>query len=361
MPEFYLLFLFLTFLLFTGVKLFSVYINRPKLPTIDLSQVTIVIPFRNEEENLPHFLESMRKQDCLPKDIIFVDDHSNDDSCQIIQSFVDGQLNAKLLNLPTNQMGKKYALNYGILAAQTRFILTLDADVILSKVYMKSFAKLTSFGLSSLPVIMSGKGFLGKLFSTEYSFFNAFNYLISPIWPISASGANLLFDSETLDYQQQLKTHQHLASGDDYFLLKEFRNRNVPINIHNSYQHSVITKSPKSLRTYIDQRVRWLSKSKTQVEWTDAFIGMFLMLYFIGGFIALFAAVINLDWHLLLSVFILRLFVDSLVYLNYAQGLRITKSVLFLPFFQLLYPLIFLIVIVLSFFYQPKWKERKTS
>src|SRR5690554_7065064 len=80
---------------------------------------------------------------------------------------------------------------------------------------------------------MQGKGFLQKLFSTEYSFFNAFNFLLSSIRPISVSGANLLFDRNAINYQKQLKKHKHLASGDDYFLLKEFRRKHLPVYISN--------------------------------------------------------------------------------------------------------------------------------
>jgi glycosyltransferase involved in cell wall biosynthesis len=361
MPEFYLLFLLFSFLLFTGIKFFSLLIRRPKLEGIELSKISVVIPFRNEEQNLPQLLASILKPQHIPNEILFVNDHSDDHSEMILHSFIEEHNIGFLFSLPLNQSGKKAALNYGIEKANSRFILTLDADVVLNEGYFDSVSALSVGGLSSLPVIMKGKGFLGKLFSTEYSFFNAFNFLISSIWPISIIGANLIFDSKSIDYKEQLKSHQHLASGDDYFLLKEFRKSNLPIHISNVYQSSVETDAPKSLKAYFDQRVRWLSKSKFKMDWIDSLIGLFVFIYFIGGFAALLLAAITGGWLVFGSIFLIRLLIDALVYLNYAQKLRDSKNVLMLPFFQVIYPVLFLVVGILAIFYKPAWKGRVTG
>jgi len=359
MAEFYLIFLLVSFLLFVGVKVFSIWIKTPSFETVEINKVSILIPFRNEQENLPQLLQSLAEQASLPQDILFVNDHSDDESERIVQSFIEEFKIGQLLTLPNNISGKKAALNYGIQLSKTPYVLTLDADVSLNKHYMKTLQNQAAYGLTAFPVIMKGNTFLERLFSSEYTFFNAFNYLISSIWPISISGANLLFNSSVIDYENQLKNHQHLASGDDYFLLKTFRSHNVPIYISNTYELSVETNAPYSFKSYFDQRVRWLSKSKFQVDGMDVLIGIFISIYFIGGFVALILSACLADWTLLNSIFIIRFLIDSLVYLNYAQGLRATQNVLILPFFQLFYPLLFITVAILSLFYKPKWKGRK--
>jgi glycosyltransferase involved in cell wall biosynthesis len=359
MTEFYLIFLFVSFLFFVAIKVFSIWSKKTKQDHIRINEVSIVIPFRNEAKNLPHLLKSIAEQESFPHDLIFVNDHSIDNSEHIVQAFIEKHNVGQLLTLAEGLKGKKAALNHGIQLAKTRFILTLDADVILNKDYIKTLSSLPAFGLSALPVLMNGKGLLGRLFSTEYSFFNAFNFLISPIWPISVSGANLLFDSKAIDYEGQLKMHQHLASGDDYFLLKNFRKNNIPIHVNNDHKLSVETDAPSSLIAYFNQRVRWLSKSKYKMDWVDSVIGFFILIYFIGGFIALIIAAFQSEWILLISIFILRFLIDSLVYLNYGQRLRVTINVVMLPFFQLIYPLLFAGVAVLSLFYKPNWKGRR--
>jgi len=361
MVEFYLLFLFVSFLLFVGVKVFSIWIKPPSFDTIEIHKISIVIPFRNESKNLPQLLKSLSEQDSLPYDILFVNDHSDDESELVIQSFIEKYKIGQLLRLPLTLSGKKAALNYGVQSAKTLYILTLDADITMNKHYIKTLQNQSAFGLLSFPVIMSGKTFLERLFSTEYTFFNAFNYLISSIWPISVSGANLLFNTRVIDYENQLNDHHHLASGDDYFLLKTFRNNNVPIFTSNNYQLSVETSAPSSFISYFNQRVRWLSKSKFQIDWMDVLIGIFITTYLIGGFVALILSACLAEWVLFISIFVLRFLIDSLVYLNYAQRLRATKNVLILPLFQLFYPLLFIIVAVLSLFYKPKWKGRNVE
>ena len=359
MSEFYLSFLLFSFFLFTVIRIYSLRLNKIKISGIALDKISVIIPFRNEEQSLPHLLESISIQQVLPNEILFINDHSEDKSTEYIQSFIVSHHLGKLLDLPVGITGKKLGLNYGIKNSKSRFILTLDADVILNEDYFNSFSILSTGGLSSLPAVMKGGGFLGALFSTEYSFFNAFNFLISSIWPISVSGANLLIDSKLIDYDEQLKSHQHLASGDDYFLLKEFRNKNLPIHIKNDFCLSIKTNAPNSLKSYFDQRVRWLSKSKFEINVLDSIVGIFILIYFLVGFLTLITAAISCSWILLGTTFVVRFLIDSLIYLNYAQRLRETKNVLMLPFFQLIYPVLFLGVLILALFYKPKWKGRK--
>lgn len=358
MHELYLLFLLLSLLLFSGLKLLSAFRKKQHCPDLNLTDLSAVIPFRNEALTLTKFLASLKIQSILPAKIIFVNDHSEDDSVQIIEQFINKYGLGTLIHLPQGEAGKKAALNLGITNVETPFVLTLDADIIFNEDYFDSLSSLPAVGLHSLPVTMQGKGFLQKLFSTEYSFFNAFNFLLSSIRPISVSGANLLFDRNAINYQKQLKKHKHLASGDDYFLLKEFRRKHLPVYISNETKLCVTSSAPDSIASYLDQRVRWLSKSNHQLTGVDVLIGVFITVYFLGGLIVLAYSVLTCSWIALLSTFIIRFMIDAVVYFNYAQGLGKTKGVLMLPFFQLIYPLLFLTVATLSLFYKPRWKGR---
>lgn len=359
MPEFYILFLLFSLLLFSGAKILSPLIKRTKVDLLKLSDVSLVIPFRNEKNNLPILLKSLHNQQQKIENILFVDDHSNDDSALLVEAFVETYGYGKLLELPQNLKGKKSALNYGVSKANTRYILTMDADVEVNENYFESIERIGIGDLTAFPVIMSGNSFLAKLFSTEYTFFNAFSYLWAPIWPISISGANLLFDSSKTDYAQQVKEHSHLASGDDYFLLKKFREKQGSIQMINEFDLSVKTDAPRSLKTYFEQRVRWLGKSTFKMNFGDALMGFFILIYFLGGFTSLIHSAFTAQWEVFIMVFLFRLLLDSLVYLNYAQRLKMTKNVMMLPFFQLLYPLLFFGVMILSVFWKPSWKGRR--
>lgn len=331
-----------------------------KTKTIDLKEITILIPFRDERENLPGLLNSISLQKPIKLDFIFIDDHSEDDSASLIQEFIKEQKTGTLLTL-TDGEGKKDALLRGVEHVTTNYILTLDADVVLGKDYIKHLAQLSRSDLIALPVIMKGKSLFGKVFSVEYLFFNAFNYLLASVYPISVSGANLLYNKKFLDYSNQLKEHQGISSGDDYFLLKELRHQKGEICVSNNFNLSVKTQAPENLKDYFQQRVRWLSKTKHKITLKEFLIGLFISLYFFGGFYALIFSLIQLDFKIFWSVFVLRLGLDSFVFINYAQPLKRTKDLLYLPIFQLVYPLLMLTVYFKSLYFKPTWKGRQVK
>lgn len=82
--------------------------------------LTIVIPTKNEEDDLPHLLESIHRQTFQPSEIIVADAHSNDRTREIARS-----LGARVVDGGMISFGR----NAGAREAQTDFILFLDADV----------------------------------------------------------------------------------------------------------------------------------------------------------------------------------------------------------------------------------------
>ena len=74
-------------------------------------QVSIIVPFRNEEEKLPALLEKVEALK-YPRDrfeIILVDDHSEDQSCAVVREFaLKTEIGVRLLQLSEVE-GKKAA------------------------------------------------------------------------------------------------------------------------------------------------------------------------------------------------------------------------------------------------------------
>jgi 4,4'-diaponeurosporenoate glycosyltransferase len=91
--------------------------------TIGLS---IVIPARNEEQNLPRLLASIAASATRPVEVIVVDDASTDNTASVAQS-----LGAKVLASappPTGWTGKSWACHQGARQAIGDLLLFLDAD-----------------------------------------------------------------------------------------------------------------------------------------------------------------------------------------------------------------------------------------
>jgi glycosyltransferase involved in cell wall biosynthesis len=90
-------------------------------------ELSVVIPAKNEAENLPTLLTSLSKQDYLhlaETRIIVADAASTDGTQAIVESFSD-RLNVQVIEGGIPSVGR----NRGARAADTEFVLFLDADV----------------------------------------------------------------------------------------------------------------------------------------------------------------------------------------------------------------------------------------
>jgi len=105
--------------------------SLPALPAEakDLSEVTVLIPARNEAEGIARTIQSLRAQgDGLQ--MIVIDDQSNDETAQIARSAGGAQLKViQGLPLQAGWSGKLWALEQGRAHVTTPLVLLLDADI----------------------------------------------------------------------------------------------------------------------------------------------------------------------------------------------------------------------------------------
>ncbi|MFF2481427.1 glycosyltransferase [Paenibacillus sp. NPDC058071] len=93
----------------------------------DAYKVSVIIPARNEERNLPYLLDSLKAQTISPHEIIVVDDFSEDRTKEIALSY-----GIKLIEnpqLPEGWTGKSWAVWNGYLQASGDVFIFLDADI----------------------------------------------------------------------------------------------------------------------------------------------------------------------------------------------------------------------------------------
>ena len=92
--------------------------------------ISIIIPARNEEENIGQLLKAISNQSYPAEliEVIVVDDQSTDQTAAVVSRFPG----VKLLRLSPDvqQSHKKRAIEYGISMASHEWILTTDADCI---------------------------------------------------------------------------------------------------------------------------------------------------------------------------------------------------------------------------------------
>ncbi|MDH3898627.1 MAG: glycosyltransferase [Deltaproteobacteria bacterium] len=99
------------------------------LPEVDLGDITVLIPARNEAETIKATLPALTAQG-RGLNIILIDDQSSDGTGQVARKAVDENLLIiKGKSLPSGWTGKLWALEQGRSHIRTSFTLLLDADI----------------------------------------------------------------------------------------------------------------------------------------------------------------------------------------------------------------------------------------
>lgn len=118
--------------------------------------VSVLIPARNEENNIAKCIKGILSQDYQNKEIIILDDNSTDKTFEIASSFVSE--NIKLLKgnqLPSGWLGKNWACHQLSELASGDYLLFVDADVELNSEVISSavseFEKSNAVLLSIFP------------------------------------------------------------------------------------------------------------------------------------------------------------------------------------------------------------------
>lgn len=124
---------FIFLILRFAVTLFN-FISDPKLRKVNFQHpdlVSILIPARNEEDNIIGLLQSIKEQDYPHYEVIILDDDSSDQTFSICEKFAAANPSFRVIKgqpLPPNWLGKNYACHQLAQAARGSYLLFLDAD-----------------------------------------------------------------------------------------------------------------------------------------------------------------------------------------------------------------------------------------
>lgn len=323
-----------------------------------IEEISVVIPFRNEAENLPDLIASLNQLHRFPREIIWVNDHSEDDFQACFRE-LSIPFKSTMIHLSAEDAGKKTAIRAGISDAQGKYILTWDADIVVSKDYFErlSMTPLTDFLV--LPVSMPGKNLSQIFFELDYQYLNALNVAVSGhTKPIVASGANLLFNKAIFEEIDSFEEHADVSSGDDIFLLQDFKRgkKEIELALHPGLQ--VKTKVPQTWEAFFQQRLRWIGKSKKVGDKLASYLGVIGLIYHVSFWLMFFTMA---SWNQLLILTVVKITLDALILLPYLFIIKRPWIGIFIPFFSLVYPIYMLMILVMTLFYEPEWKGRTVS
>ena len=330
------------------------------------TKFSILIPFRNEEKNLPLLFQDLEAQHYPTSqfEVIFIDDESSDDSLQIIQNLIKS---SKLSCTTVISLGgKKKAIQKGLNQAAGDFIISLDADVRIGpkliqcyhNYYQSSKAKLIAGPVR----FANDRGILSKLFSLEFSSLIASAAAaISLQKPMMLNAANMGFErAVALGFEKEIYQSEQ-ASGDDQFLMEAIERKYGAEQIHFLKSNEAIasTLAPENLSQFFNQRVRWASKTSS---YTSRFSQVVAVLIFLFNTIVLGSLILSIIQQCafpFLLMYSIKLLIDLPILLSISFFFRQQKNMLYYPLLQFLYPWYIVIVAVWSLIGGYSWKGRK--
>ncbi|SFT66904.1 Glycosyltransferase, catalytic subunit of cellulose synthase and poly-beta-1,6-N-acetylglucosamine synthase [Algoriphagus locisalis] len=227
--------------------------------------VTLLIPFRNEAENIPGLCLNLKKLTYPDLQILLIDDHSEDNSLALLQKTFKRDHYVRILK--SGNLGKKSALEVGVKEAKGQIMLCTDADCEFAEDWVESMVlpfQDPKVQLVTGTVMVEEKpGFLADFQAMDWaSILVLTNYSFAQKKPLMCSAANLAYRKEAFEEVNGYEGNRQVASGDDEFLLKKIHAKYGKDACHYlvSADTSVKTKAEPTWDSLISQRVRWASK-----------------------------------------------------------------------------------------------------
>lgn len=168
--------------------------------------VSIIVTTKNEERNISTCLRSVKDQTYPQVEVILVDNFSSDSTAALAKEFI----NKVYIKGPQ----RSAQLNYGVQMANGKYILYLDADMILSKGVVAECVdacEIYRYVALYIPETITGKGFWIKVRNFERSFYTA--TCIDAARFVRKDGflevggfdENLLFGPDDWDFDRRIK------------------------------------------------------------------------------------------------------------------------------------------------------------
>ena len=240
MTAFLWIFLSLAFLLWLGG--WTVFLRFREVPVAAPDRVgsairpSIVIPARDEADNLARLLPSLLAQSPPPHEILVVDDHSTDGTADIARAHgatvVPGQ------PLPEGWYGKPWACQQGADAATGDWLLFLDADLVVEPGGLARIGNLAAAAPGAVHSICPWHR-VERYYEELSAFFNSIMILGMNAFTAKGSDAREI----GLSGQAMLvsKAHYHRVEGhrrvrdrvlENFHLAREFREAGIPCRCH---------------------------------------------------------------------------------------------------------------------------------
>jgi len=332
--------------------------------------LSIIIPARNEEKNIPVLLKALSRQ-TYPKDffeIIVVDDFSDDLTVEKIKSFKLSNL--ILIQPETNPLSssKKKAIETGIKKAKGELIITTDADCIPPESWLEvisSFYRETTAAFIAAPVKFShNQSFLQLFQALDFLTLQGITASsVSTDFHTMCNGANLAYRKDAFINVNGFEGIDKVATGDDMLLMHKIRKKYPGTIFYLKNSNAIVTSQPMiSWKDFYMQRKRWASKTLVYKDYRIVVVLGFIYLLnclFIALIVGSFLNYFN--WWYVLMYLIAKTLIELPFVFSVAKFYNEQRLLIYLFPFQPIHILYTVLVGLTSQFGKYEWKGRKTK
>ena len=327
------------------------------------TKFSIIVPFRNEAENLPFLLESLSKLNYPMElfEVILVDDESEDSFKVPSLKFKVSVIN----NIRISNSPKKDAIATAMEIVNTDWIITTDADCTVNANWLltiDNYIQLHDVAMIAGAVTYDcGNSFLHyfqqlDLASLQGATIGSFGINKG----FMCNGANFAYTRSFFQELNGFKGNDGIASGDDVFLLqKAIAKSSEKVRYLKSPNNIVLTKPLNDWKSLFYQRVRWASKTSSYQSTFGKGLGL---LVFAGNLVWMLGVgcwVLSLiSFQSIVLLVLLKFVVDTVLISKANQFLTKTK-IQYLILSSVFYPFFSASVALYSLFGKYEWKSRR--
>ena len=329
-------------------------------------EISVLIAARNEGKNIEKLLQSLYNQSFNKEkfEVIIVDDHSDDDTSAVVESFISSHSEMNLKLLKATGSGKKQAISQALHAAENEIILVTDADCELPEHWIEVMANyFINHDLKMLlgPVLLSPANTLfEKLQVLEHLSLIASTAGSAAIgMPVMCNGANMMYDRQAALDVEKYRTDMKIASGDDMFLMEQFIKHYDSKSVRFILDNEAIVKTATmpNLKAFFRQRRRWASKSKAYTNWKIIATALIVLLFNLS-IVFFFAAgfFMRVFWVFFVLYVIMKTLIDFPILRRITHFMKQQKLLFWVFPLEFIYPFYVVFTAFSGLFSNVKWK-----
>lgn len=336
---------------------------------------SVLIPARNEEANIERCIKSI-VQNNYPLhlfEIIVIDDFSSDNTAAIVKQMMNDYANVQLIELKNIVQTKinsykKKAIEAGIAQSKGTWIVTTDADCIVSNLWLyylnAAIVQHECFCIGGPVQFINTHTFLSIFQCLDFMSLQGITAAsVSGGFHYMANGANLAYKKSVFYEVEGFKGIDAIASGDDMLLIDKI-NRKYEGKMFYLFSPECIVKTlpMPTWSSFFNQRIRWASKA-TNYKDVRIFI-VLLWVYFLNlaflicGITSFFIPYL---WKFFLLLFIIKILFELIFLFPVARFFKSKPLLWWFPVMQIPHIVYTVIAGGLGKLGYYNWKGRKVK